>query len=80
VAKESAHGGCAGGGKSPGLSQCDAVADGIDLSPLEHVSPIEWDKIVLYFQYILDLKLVRRDQRAKWVALAYEITRICPVP
>jgi hypothetical protein len=45
---------------------------------LEHVSPIEWDKIVLYFQYILDLKLVRRDQRAKWVALAYKITRICP--
>ena len=38
----------------------------------------QWDKIVLYFQYILDLKLVRRDQRAKWVALAYKITRICP--
>src|SRR3984893_6879156 len=26
------------------LSQCDPVANGIDLSLLEHVSPIEWDK------------------------------------
>ena len=41
-------------------------------------TPSSGDKIVLYFQYILDLKLVRRDQRAKWVALAYKITRICP--
>ena len=28
-------------------------------------APSSGDKIVLYFQYILDLKLVRRDQRAK---------------
>jgi hypothetical protein len=34
------------------LSQCDAVANGVDLSPLEHVSPIEWDNVVLYGQYI----------------------------
>ena len=40
-------------------SECDPVADGIDLSVLEHVSPIEWDK-VLYGQYILDRKLVRQ--------------------
>ena len=26
------------------LNQCDPVANGIDLSLLEHVSPIEWDK------------------------------------
>ena len=42
------------------LSQCDPVADGVDLSLLEHVSPIEWDNVVLYGQYILDRKLVRR--------------------
>jgi hypothetical protein len=44
------------------LSQCDPVANGVDLSLLEHVSPIEWDNIVLYRQYILDRKLVRRRQ------------------
>ena len=34
------------------LSQCDPVANGIDLSLLEHVSPIEWDNVVLYGKYI----------------------------
>ena len=34
------------------VRQCDAVANGVDLSPLEHVSPIEWDNVVLYGQYI----------------------------
>ena len=41
-------------------SECDPLANGIDLSLLEHVSPIEWDNVVLYGQYILDRKLVRR--------------------
>jgi Tn3 transposase DDE domain len=36
------------------LSECDPVADGIDLSVLEHVSPIEWDNVVLYGQYVLN--------------------------
>jgi hypothetical protein len=31
----------------------DLVANGIDLSLLERVSPIEWDNVVLYGQYIL---------------------------
>ena len=30
------------------LSQCDPVANGIDLCLLERVSPIEWDNVVLY--------------------------------
>jgi len=42
------------------ISQGDPTTDGIDLSLLEHVSPIEWDNVVLYGQYILDRKLVRR--------------------
>jgi hypothetical protein len=29
------------------LSQCDPVANGVDLSLLEHVSPNEWDNVVL---------------------------------
>jgi hypothetical protein len=41
------------------LRQCDPAGNGIDLSLLEHVSPIEWDNVVLYGQYILDRKLVR---------------------
>jgi Tn3 transposase DDE domain len=52
------------------LSECDPVADGIDLSVLEHVSPIEWDNVVLYGQYILDRKLVRRRRRAKRIVLS----------
>jgi TnpA family transposase len=45
------------------LSQGDPAANGIDLSLLEHVSPIEWNNVVLYGQYILDRKLVRRRRR-----------------
>ena len=42
----------AGVGNFRVLSQCDPAANGIDLSLLEHVSPIEWDNVVLYGQYI----------------------------
>ena len=42
------------------ISQGDPAPDGIDLQLLEHVSPIEWDNVVLYGQYIFDRKLVRR--------------------
>jgi Tn3 transposase DDE domain/Domain of unknown function (DUF4158) len=52
------------------LSECDPIANGIDLSLLEHVSPIEWDNVVLYGQYILDRKLVRRRRFAKRVVLS----------
>jgi hypothetical protein len=51
-------------------SECDPLANGIDLSLLEHVSPIEWDNVVLYGQYILDRKLVRQRRRAKRVVLS----------
>jgi hypothetical protein len=37
---------------------------------LEHVSPIEWDNVVLYGQYILDRKLVRQRRRTKRVGLS----------
>ena len=52
------------------LSECDPAANGIDLSLLEHVSSIEWDNVVLYGQYILDPKLVRRRRRTKRVGLS----------
>jgi len=71
VANESAYGGSADA-KAAEISrpqQCDAVANRLDLSLLEHVSPIERDNAVLYGQYILDRKLVRRRWRAKRFAL-----------
>jgi TnpA family transposase len=45
------------------LSQHEPTTDGIDLALLDHVSPIEWDNVVLYGQYVLDRKLVRRRRR-----------------
>jgi hypothetical protein len=39
-------------------------------SLLEHVSPIEWDNVVLYGQYILDRKLARQRRRTKRVGLS----------
>ena len=41
-----------------------SASDGIDPSLLGHVSPIEWDNIVLHGQYSLDRKLVRRRRAA----------------
>ncbi|OPY73907.1 MAG: Tn3 transposase DDE domain protein [Syntrophorhabdus sp. PtaU1.Bin002] len=32
---------------------------GIDLSLLEHVSPITWDNVILYGEYIIDKTLIR---------------------
>jgi len=33
--------------------------DGIDISLLEHVSPIEWENVVLYGEYVIDPSLIR---------------------
>jgi hypothetical protein len=52
------------------LHQCDPLANGADLTLLEHVSPIEWTNVVLYGQYILDRKLVRQRRRTKRVGLS----------
>ena len=32
----------------------DPESQGIDLTLLKHVSPIEWDNVVLYGQYVLN--------------------------
>ena len=36
-----------------------ALVNGVELSLLQHVSPIEWDNIVLYGEYVLNRRLVR---------------------
>ncbi len=41
------------------LSCGNPEVDGIDASLLEHISPIEWENVVLYGQYIIDRNLVR---------------------
>ncbi len=33
-------------------------AEGVNLSLLEHISPIGWDNILLYGEYVLNLDLV----------------------
>ncbi len=37
----------------------DAAEEGIDARLLQHVSPIEWDNVILYGQYVLNRSLVR---------------------
>jgi TnpA family transposase len=41
------------------VSECCPEAEGIDITLLEHVSPIEWDNVLLYGQYVIDRSLVR---------------------
>jgi TnpA family transposase len=41
------------------VSECSPEAEGIDISLLEHVSPIEWDNVLLYGQYVIDRSLIR---------------------
>jgi len=36
----------------------DLEGDGVDGSLLEHISPIEWDNVILYGEYIVDRNLV----------------------
>lgn len=45
------------------VNKCDPEGSGIDVSLLKHVSPIEWDNVVLYGLYVLNPKLVRRLAR-----------------
>jgi hypothetical protein len=59
------------------LNECDPVANGIDLSLLERVNPIEWDNVVLYGQYILTGSSSAGAGAQKGPLLAHKITRIC---
>ena len=40
------------------ISQYRPEENDIDVSLLEHVSPIEWDNVVLYGEYVIDPKLI----------------------
>ena len=41
------------------INTCDPVLHGIDTSLLPHISPIGWDNVVLYGQYVIDRNLIR---------------------
>ena len=41
------------------ILEYDPEGAGIDLSLLEHVSPIGWDNVILYGEYVLNKDLVR---------------------
>ncbi|MGC1953297.1 MAG: Tn3 family transposase [Gammaproteobacteria bacterium] len=41
------------------LNECDPQRSGINLSLLEHISPIEWDNVILYGEYVLNRNLIR---------------------
>ena len=40
------------------INTCDPLANGVDPAFLPHISPIEWDNVILYGQYVIDPKLV----------------------
>ena len=37
----------------------DPEVAGVDLSLIEHISPIAWDNVILYGEYVLDQRLVQ---------------------
>jgi hypothetical protein len=41
------------------IAECNPEENGIDISLLEHISPVEWENIVLYGQYVIDPHWVR---------------------
>lgn len=41
------------------ILECDPEGAGIDLSLLEHVSPIGWDNVILYGEYVLNQSLIQ---------------------
>lgn len=41
------------------ITECNPESDGVDTSLLEHVSPIEWENVVLYGEYVIDRNWIR---------------------
>jgi hypothetical protein len=40
------------------ILECDPDGAGVDLSLLEHISPIGWENIILYGEYVLNRNLI----------------------
>ncbi len=41
------------------ISECHPEEEGIDISLLQHISPVEWENVVLYGEYVINPKLIR---------------------
>ena len=41
------------------ILECDPIGNGIDIQLLEHISPITWENVILYGEYVIDENLVR---------------------
>ncbi len=41
------------------IVECDPEGSNIDLSMIKHISPITWDNVILYGEYVLDQNLNR---------------------
>ena len=41
------------------ITKSDPDSAGVDLSLLEHISPIEWENVLLYSQHLIDRSLIR---------------------
>lgn len=41
------------------INTCNPEKNGIDISMVEHISPIEWDNVILYGQYIINKNLIK---------------------
>ena len=39
--------------------ECDPEGNGINLNLIEHISPITWDNVILYGEYLLDQNLIQ---------------------
>lgn len=41
------------------VMECDPEGSGINLNLMEHISPITWDNVILYGEYLLDQNLIQ---------------------
>jgi hypothetical protein len=41
------------------FNQCNPESSGIDVKLLEHISPIEWENVLLYGEYNIDKSQIR---------------------
>ena len=40
------------------VMECDPEGNGINLQLMQHISPITWDNVILYGEYLLDQSLI----------------------
>lgn len=41
------------------ITECNPEGSGLDVSLIEHISPISWENIILYGEYVVDRDLIR---------------------